>query len=440
MCDMTRRATLALGAATLAAPAVAQGGIPRADVPAPQYPLESGASLRVIRPARFVEPDEVIFRQNIQRFTETTKIPVRADFVGWEDIRPQTAVIANTGTGPDIVIGWSDDPHIYADKLIEVTDLAEYLGKRYGGWTFLGEKYGRKHASQAWLGIPFGGGIGPCTYRISAVKEAGFDTIPEDHAGFLRLCQAMKRNNKPVGFALGNAVGDGNAFAQWLVWSHGGMLVDEDGKVAINSRETVDALKYLQELYQTFAPGTLSWLDPSNNRAYSAQEIFLTSNGVSLYFTLKNDPSTRAIAEDTQHAFMPKGRAAAPPHTSTVLNAMLFRHTRYPNAAKEFLRFMMESEQYDPWLTGCIGYWGQSLNAYRQSAVWQSDPKLKVFQDAMNTPFWSGYRGPISPASGAVAADYVLVQMCSGVASGQATPEAAAREAERRAKRHYRAA
>ena len=117
---------------------------------------------------------------------------------------------------------------------------------------------------------------------------------------------------------------------------------------------------------------------------------------------------------------------------------MLFRHTAYPNAAKAFLTFMMEAEQYDPWLTGCIGYWGQSLNAYRQSAVWNSDRKLAVFADAMNSPFWSGYKGPISVASGAVAADYVLVQMCAAVASGQATPEAAAREAERRARRHYR--
>ena len=435
MHPITRRAALGLGAAALAGPASAQPSraIPRAEVPAPNLPVESGASLRIIRPARFVEPDEVIFRQNAQRFTERFNIPVRIDFVGWEDIRPQTAVIANTGTGPDIVIGWSDDPHIYADRVIEVTDIAEYLGARYGGWTFLGEKYGKRHNGRAWLGIPFGGGIGPVTYRISAVREAGFDAIPEDHAGFLRLCQALRRNNKPVGFALGNAVGDGNAFAQWLLWSHGAKLVDDDGKVVINSRETIEALNYLKELYQTFIPGTLSWLDPSNNRAYSSQEIFLTSNGVSLYFTLKSDPGTRHIAEDTDHAPMPKGRAAAPPHTSTVLNAMLFRHTRFPNAAKAFLAFMMEAEQYDPWLTGCIGYWGQSLNAYRQSAVWESDPKIKVFADAMNTRFWSGYSGPISQASGAVAADYVLVQMCAAVASGQQTPQDAAREAERRA-------
>ncbi|MDO9714438.1 carbohydrate ABC transporter substrate-binding protein, partial [Paracraurococcus sp. LOR1-02] len=64
--------------------------------------------------------------------------------------------------------------------------------------------------------------------------------------------------------------------------------------------------------------------------------------------------------------------------------------------------FMMEAEQYDPWLTGCIGYWSQPLEAYRQSAVWSSDPKLALFKDAMNLRRWSGYKGPISQASGAV--------------------------------------
>jgi multiple sugar transport system substrate-binding protein len=407
-------------------------------MPPPRLPLESGASLRIIRPARFIEPDEVIFRENAARFATQFKVPVRVDFVGWEDIRAQTAVTANTGTGPDVVIGWSDDPHIYADKLVEVSDIAEYLGRRYGGWMFLAEKYGKRHATSTWIGLPVGGNIGPITYRASAVREAGFDRIPEDHAGFLRLCQALKRNGKPIGFALGNAVGDGNAFAQWLLWSHGGRLVDDDGKVAINSRETVAALAYLKELYQAFVPGTLSWLDPSNNRAFSAQEIFLTANGVSLYFTLKNDAGTRAIAEDTEHAPLPSGLAGRPPYTATVLNAMLFRHSRYPNAAKEFLRFMLEAEQYEPWLTGCLGYWAHPLNAYGESPIWASDRKLEVFRDTMSNRFWSGYSGPISQASGSVAADYVLVQMCAAVASGQQTPEAAAREAERRARRHYR--
>lgn len=79
MHDLTRRATLTLGAAALAAPAFGQSTIPRRDIPAPRLPLEPGASLRIIRPARFVEPDEVIFRRNAQAFQDRFNIPVRVD-------------------------------------------------------------------------------------------------------------------------------------------------------------------------------------------------------------------------------------------------------------------------------------------------------------------------------------------------------------------------
>jgi hypothetical protein len=122
-----RRTTLGLGAgaalASAAPPSWRAGAatttIQRAEVEPLRLPIESGASLRIIRPARFVEPDEVIFRRNAARFSEEYNIPIRVDFVGWEDIRLQTAVIANTGAGPDIVIGWGEDQHVYADKLIE---------------------------------------------------------------------------------------------------------------------------------------------------------------------------------------------------------------------------------------------------------------------------------------------------------------------------------
>ena len=235
-----RREAMAFGAmaAALALARQATGqAIPKADVAAPKWPVEKGASLRMLRPARFVEPDEVIFRANSAKFAKETGVEVKVDLVGWEDIRQQTAVSANTGAGPDIILGWAEDPHIYADKVIELSDVAEYLGKKYGGWMFLGEKYGKKAKTNNWIGLPMGGSGGPMVYRASAVKEAGFDSIPNDHAGFLKLCQALKKNNKPAGFALGNAVGDANGFANWMLWSHGGALVDENGKVIINSKE-----------------------------------------------------------------------------------------------------------------------------------------------------------------------------------------------------------
>lgn len=439
---ITRRESLKLGAGAAAMAAIpsiaAAQQVPRADVAAPKLPIENGASLRLIRPARFVEPDEVIFRANSAKFTQATGIEVKVDFVGWEDIRQQTAVSSNTGAGPDIVLGWPEDPHVYADKVIDLSDIGEYLGKRYGGWTFLGDKYGKKAGTNNWIGIPFGGSTGPIVYRKSALKEAGFDKVPNDHGEFLKLCQALKRINKPAGFSLGNAVGDGNGFANWLLWSHNGYLVDEGGKVAINSKQALDSLKYVKDLYPTFLPGTLSWGDINNNRAYAASECWLTANGVSMYFALKNDPGLKHIADDTDHAPLPHGLAGRAPQSALILNGMVFKHTKFPNAAKAYLTFMMESEQYDTWLTGCLGYWSHTLRAYGQSKVWESDPTLAVYRQGTDNQYWSGYKGPITHAAGSVAAEYILVQMYASVASGQATPEQAVAEAERRTRRYYR--
>ena len=48
------------------------------------------------------------------------------------------------GAGPDIIFGWYDDAHLYPDKLLPLTDVAEYLGKKYGGWYEVCRDYGMR--------------------------------------------------------------------------------------------------------------------------------------------------------------------------------------------------------------------------------------------------------------------------------------------------------
>ena len=136
-----RRGAMALGAGLLLAGGRPARAITTADVPAPNFPLERGAKLRVLRPAKYIDPDEAIFNANTKRFTERTGIEVRVDYVNWPDMPVQVAVATNTGQGADVIIGFSADPHLYADKLLEVTDLADYLGAKYGGWYELAETY-----------------------------------------------------------------------------------------------------------------------------------------------------------------------------------------------------------------------------------------------------------------------------------------------------------
>src|SRR5436305_7023881 len=119
---------------------------------------EKGAKLRVLRWSRFVQGDIDQYMKNVQAFTAKTGIEVRVDNESWEDVRPKAAVAANTGAGPDIILGTNDDANLYPEKLVDVTDLANYLGKKYGGWYPAGQAYllpdGKK-----WLGLPLGASV-----------------------------------------------------------------------------------------------------------------------------------------------------------------------------------------------------------------------------------------------------------------------------------------
>lgn len=400
---------------------------------------EKGAKLRVLRWKRFVQGDEDTYMANVKKFSEKTGIEVRVDHEGWEDVRPKAAVAANTGAGPDIILSTNDDANLYPEKLVDVTDLANYLGKKYGGWYPVCEQF-LKPDGKKWIGIPLGAAGNCIVYRESQVKAAGFNTFPKDTDGFLKLMKALKEKNTPGGFALGNATGDGNSWTHWLVWSHGGSLVDKSNKVVINSPQTIKALEYARELYGTFVPGTLSWLDPNNNKAFLDGQVSLTANGISVYYAAKNatDPKVKEMAADIQHANFPIGPAGVPTEFNLFFNQMIFKHSKYPKAAKEFIRFMMEEEQYGPWMQAAIGYVGHPLVAYEKNPIWTVDPKHTPYRDTMKIMRPGGWPGKLGYASAGSVADFIIVNMVAEAASGQKTPQEAAERAAKRAERYYK--
>jgi multiple sugar transport system substrate-binding protein len=399
---------------------------------------EKGAKLRILRWKRFVQGDEDKWAENTKKFTQATGIDVRIDAEGWEDVRPKAAVAANVGSGPDIIIGTYEDAHQYPDKLVDVTDLANYLGGKYGGWYDVGKTYCTNKGK--WIAIPMGCAGACMNYRVSAMQAAGFDTFPKDMAGFLKLCQGLKAKGMPAGFALGNATGDANTWCHWVIWAHGGKMVDTKNNVVINSPETIAALEYTKQLYETFVPGTLSWLDPNNNKAFLDGQIGLTNNGISIYYAAKTspDPKLQEIAKDMNHANFPIGPIGRPTECHLVFPMMIFKYSKYPNAAKEYLRFMMEKEQYEPWQQASIGYVTQPLRAYEANPIWTVDPKHTPYRDLMKNMLPNGYAGEMGYASAATMADFVLVNMVAEAASGSKTPKEAVERAQKRAERYYK--
>jgi len=398
---------------------------------------EKGASLRVLRWKRFVQGDEDQYLVNVKKFTEKYGIPVRVDSESWEDVRPKAAVAANAGAGPDIILSTNDDADLYPDKLVDMTDVATYLGKKYGGWYPVCEAYLKK--GNKWIGIPLGCAGNAIVYRESQVKAAGFDKFPRDMDGFLKMMKALKEKGTPGGFALGHATGD-QAWAHWLFWAFGGKLVNEKNQVVIDSPETLKALEYAKELYPTFVPGTLSWLDPNNNKAFLDSQISVTANGISIYYAAKMspDPKLQEIAKDIQHANFPVGPVGVPTEFNLFLNQMVYKYSKYPKAAKEFIRFMMEEEQFGPWMQASIGYVCHPLKAYEANPIWTSDPKHTPYREAMKVMRPIGYAGEMGYASAGCIADFIILDMVAEAASGSKTPKEAAERAQKRAERYYK--
>ena len=399
---------------------------------------EKGAKLRVLRWSRFVQGDIDAYMVNVKNFTEKTGIEVRVDNEGWEDVRPKAAVAANTGAGPDIILSTNDDANLYPDKLLDVTDVAEYIGKKYGGWYPAGQAFLRPDGKK-WIGIPLGAAGSMMVYRESALKAAGFDSFPKDTDGFLKMMKAVKDKGTPGGMALGNATGDG-LWCNWLMWAFGGQLVDKNNKVVIDSAETLKALEYGKELYGTFIPGTLSWLDPNNNKAFLDGQVAVTNNGISIYVAAKNSPDAKLkeMAVDIQHAAFPIGPVGVPTESHLFFNQMIMKYTKYPNAAKEFLRFMMEEEQFGAWLTGASAYIATPLDGYAKLPIWTSDPKNTPYRDAVKNLRPAGYAGKLGYASAGAAADFIVVNMVAEAISGSKTPKEAMERAQKRAERYYK--
>lgn len=440
--DLTRRSLLKSTAATgvLATVGSLTGWATAWAQTAMLHKPEAGAKLQLLRWRRFIQSEEDSFMKLVAAFTQATGVQVDVLSEGMDDVQPKASVAANVGSGPDMFWGLYSLPHLFADKCIDVTDVADHLGKKYGGWAPTAETYGK--SGNKWICIPVAYNANLINYRQSSIKEAGFSEMPGDTQGFLELCKGLQRINKPAGMALGFASGDGNAWVHWALWSHGGNTVDARDNVIINSPETLAALNYAKALYDTWVPGTASWNDSFNNRAFLAGEVHLTNNGVSIYAAAKSsaatDPKMAAIAEDVNHAYWPVGPIGVPTEFHICYPLLGMTYTKFPNAVKAFMQFMMEAENYEPWLNGAVAYLSHSVAAGDNFAVWTADPKFAPAKPAAWRTWTAGGKGSVGEKAASALADFVVLSMVANACSGRSTPEEAIKVAERQLRRIYR--
>ncbi len=115
---------------------------------------------------------------------------------------------------------------------------------------------------------------------------------------------------------------------------------------------------------------------------------------------------------------MPVGPIGKPTELQLAVPILAFNFTKYPNASKAFIAFMLEKEKFEKWLSGARGYLTHTLNAYDSAPVWTADPKNAVFAQAAKRALpASGIGTPGEKAATAIA-DFIVVDMFANYCTG----------------------
>jgi multiple sugar transport system substrate-binding protein len=440
MTNFNRRSMLKGTAALTALGATGMGTWASAWAQANSWKPEAGAAIQLLRWKRFIQAEEDGFNKLVDAFTKATGVKVTVINESLDDVQPKASVAANTNQGPDMFWGLYSLPHLFPQKCMDVSDVATYLGGKYGGWAPTAEVYGK--SAGKWIAIPVAYNANVINYRQSMIEKAGFKSVPKDTAGFLEMMKALKAKSVGGGFALGRASGDGNAWVHWALWANGGNTVDKDDKVIINSAETAKALDYAKALYDTFVPGTASWNDAFNNKAFLTGEVSVTNNGVSIYAAAKAgaaaDPKMKEIMDDMSHSTWPVGPVGKPTEFHIAYPMLAMTYTKFPQACKAFMTFMMEAENYNPWIQSAVAYLSHPLKAYDANPVWTADPKYAVAKTSAWDTLTAGGLGSVGERAAGALADFVVLDMFATVCTGREDSKGAIRIAERQLQRIYR--
>ncbi|MGH9317813.1 MAG: extracellular solute-binding protein, partial [Thermoanaerobaculia bacterium] len=326
-------------------------------------------------------------------------------------------------------------PAAYEDQVLDHREVVEAVEKRHGKMIPLAERSVFNPKTKKYFAFSDSYVPDPGNYRKDLWSEAGFpngpDTWEDLRVGGRKI---REKFGNPVGIGLSQEI-DSNMALRALLWSYGGAEQDEAGNVVLNSRETIEALKFVRALYKETETGEVFTWDPSsNNRAMLAGRASFVQNAISITRTAeKENPEISKKIGLTPALRGPVRRIAA----EHVMNCyVIWKFAENPEGAKQFLVDLMgdfpsvfrESEFYN---FPCFPTTVPDL-AERIGNDPKADPpgKYSVLATALDWATNVGFPGYATAAIDQVFNTFVIPTMFARVAREEVTPEEAARAAD----------
>jgi multiple sugar transport system substrate-binding protein len=410
----TRRQFLTTGGAALA------GGSLLTMLDARQAPAQiKGTTLRIIQWSHFVPAYDVWFDQFAKDWGAKNGVSVRVDRIPHLEIPSRMAAEFAAGSGHDLIYFTSTIlTGLYHKQLVDVSDLVERTGTKWGGW--LPAATPACVVEGRWHAYPDFYIVAPMLWRKDLFDAAGLQ--PPDTWDLARIAgRTLKPKGHPTGIAFSHC-NDSNLFLRAFLFSHGAQ--ESDGQnILLDSKETREGLRAMKALFdETMTPEVFSWDDASDNRFLASGVACWIHDAISAYRSTED--TNPKVFQATQVALEPQGLpgkrvSVAPPNVYAI-----WKFAKNVPAAREFLAYLS-----DNWKESMVASRGYNMpflrDAYKKPMpVIGTDPKLQVLQDFPNIVAFAGYPGPFTMPVQEIVATFVLPDMCTRVMRGQNADEA----------------
>src|SRR2546425_9658481 len=220
--------------------------------------------------------------------------------------------------------------------------------------------------------------------------------------------------------SMGHGFADNYSWLYPLLWPYGATVMDKDGKkVALDTSETARAVDFVRKLYkEACIEDCVGWLDPANNKAFLTSQISCTNNAMSILISAKRDlPEMGKVTDHAQNPKGPKGRF----HSFVPVTHGIFKHTPDPEAAKHFLRWLMDPKQVAAWYRSAAMYHAPYLHAYDKDEEWNKEPRFKPYQKVLETGKLVSWPAPADRRAGEVVNKWVVIDMFAKACTGTPT-------------------
>ena len=157
-------------------------------------------SLSFMHETSFIQTyDDFFMKTLVPEYQTATGITVDYQLVSVGSLGTHIATAAETGNGPDITLTSLRWP-LFNEKFVDVSDIAEEIGKKNGGWYDAAKE--AVTVNGKWKAIPFGNVGQIMNWRADWFAEVGIKDFPDTWDAFLEAGTKLKKAGHPFGLAL----------------------------------------------------------------------------------------------------------------------------------------------------------------------------------------------------------------------------------------------